>query len=114
MKVSQIFSGDYLKAADLNGAEPTVVIAGVEVKQFDDGNKLLITFQGKKKGLVANKTNANRIAMLYGDDTDEWVGREIVLYTDLVDFQGKPTEAIRIRPPAKRAPANDQPNANDF
>lgn len=103
MKVSQVFSGEYLKAADLQGAEPTVVIANVELKEFDDGNKFLITFQNKKKGLVANKTNASRIAMLYGDETEDWVGKEVVLYTEIVDFQGKPTEAIRIRPPANRA-----------
>jgi hypothetical protein len=104
MKVSQVFSGDYLKAADLNGHEPTVVIASVEEIQFDDGNKLLISFHGKKKSLVANKTNSNRIALMHGDDTDNWIGKEIVLYTDIVDFQGKPTEAIRVRPPKRQAP----------
>lgn len=109
MKVSQVFSGEYLKAADLQGREPTVVIEKVELKEFDDGNKFLITFQDKKKGLVANKTNAGRIALLYGDDTDEWLGKEIVLYTDIVDFQGKPTEAIRVRGPQKAAVAGDAP-----
>jgi hypothetical protein len=109
MKVSQVFSGEYLKAADLQGHEPTVVIEKVELKEFDDGNKFLITFAGKKKGLVANKTNASRIAMLYGDDTDAWLGKEIILYTDIVDFQGKPTEAIRVRGPQKAAVAGDAP-----
>lgn len=108
MKVSQVFSGEYLTAADLQGAEPSVVIASVELKEFDDGNKFLLTFQGKKKGLVANKTNSKRIAALYGDDTDEWIGREIVLYSDMVDFQGKSVEAIRVRGPKKAAPLNDE------
>lgn len=106
MDVSQVFGGDTLKAADLQGAEPTVVIATVKMKEFDKGNKLIITFQGKKKALVCNKTNASRIAYIYGPNTDDWIGREIVLFTDLVDFQGKTVEAIRIRPPAKRPPAN--------
>ncbi len=112
MKVSEVFSSDYLKAADLNGAEPTVVIASVEVKKFDDGNKFLLTFQGKKKGLVCNKTNSDRIAMLYGDESDDWVGCEIVLYTDLVTYQGKTTEAIRVRGPKKQV-ANI-PGSEDF
>lgn len=107
MKVSEVFSGDYLKAADLQGAEPTVVIASVEVKEFDDGNKFLIAFQNKKKGLVANKTNSRRIAMLYGDDTDNWIGKEIVLYTDMVDFQGSTVEAIRVRGPKKQPTAGN-------
>ena len=102
MKVSKVFSGDYLKAADLDGNEPTVVISEVKEKEFDDGLKLIISFQGKKKSLVANKTNSNRIKMLYGDETDDWIGREVILYTDIVDFQGEPKPAIRVRPPAKR------------
>jgi len=101
MKLSQVFSGDYLKASDLQGRDATVVIAEVKVKEFDDGNKLLISFQGAKKSLVANKTNSNRIAMLYGDETADWIGKEVTLYVDIVDFQGKPTEAIRIKPPGK-------------
>lgn len=109
MKVSQVFSGEYLKAADLNGAEPTVTIESVQLKEFDDGNKFLISFEGKKKGLVANKTNASRIAMLYGDDTDDWIGKRVVLYTDIVDFQGKPTEAIRVRSPQKVAASEEAP-----
>lgn len=105
MELSNVFGGDTLKAADLQGHEPSVVIATVQMKKFDNGNKLVITFQGKKKALVCNKTNANRIAYAYGTDTDGWIGREITLYTDLVDFQGSTVEAIRVRPPMKRPPA---------
>ena len=101
MELSTVFGGDTLKAADLQGNEPTVTIAGVEMKKFDNGNKLVITFEGKKKALVCNKTNANRIAFAYGTNTDNWVGQELTLFTDLVDFQGKAVEAIRVR--AKKA-----------
>lgn len=102
MELSTVFGGDTLKAADLQGHEPTVIIASVEMKKFDQGNKLVITFEGKKKALVCNKTNANRIAYAYGTNTDNWIGQEITLFTDLVDFQGKAVEAIRVRP--KRRP----------
>lgn len=111
MELSSVFGGDSLKAADLQGHEPVVVIATVEMKKFDNGNKLVITFQGKKKALICNKTNANRIAFAHGTNTDNWIGKEIQLYTDLVDFQGKATEAIRVRPAPKRQPA-PQPNGN--
>lgn len=113
MELSNVFGGDSLKAADLQGNEPTVVIEKVEMKKFDNGNKLVLSFEGKKKTLVCNKTNANRIAYAYGTDTDNWVGQEITLFTDLVDFQGKAVEAIRVRakkkaaapPPQQRQPA---------
>lgn len=101
MEISSVFSGDTLKAADLQGHEPTVIIASVEQKKFDNGNKLVIKFEGKKKSLVCNKTNANRIAYVYGTNTDGWIGKEITLFTDLVDFQGSTVEAIRVRPPKR-------------
>ncbi len=97
MELSQVFDSATLKAADLQGAEPTVKIANVEMKKFDDGNKLVITFDGKKKTLVCNKTNANRIAHAYGTDTDGWIGKEIQLFVDQVDFKGEIVDAIRIR-----------------
>lgn len=97
MELSNVFGGDTLKAVDIQGREPTVVIASVEMKKFDNGNKLVIKFQGAKKALVANKTNSKRIGMMYGTNTDNWIGKPITLYVDVVDFQGEPTEAIRVR-----------------
>jgi hypothetical protein len=110
MELSTVFGGDSLKAADLQGSEPTLVIDRVEMKKFDNGNKLVISFEGKKKVLVCNKTNANRIAHYYGTNTDNWIGQEVQLYTDLVDFQGRPTEAIRVRAP-RRPQAGPAPTA---
>lgn len=103
MELSTVFNSDTLKAADLQGREHTVVIATVELKEFNDGNKLVLSFQGAKKTMVCNKTNANRIAYMHGTNTDGWIGKEITLYPDLVDFQGKTVEAIRVRPPVARA-----------
>lgn len=108
MELSTVFGGDSLKAADLQGHEPTVIIASVEMKKFDSGNKLVITFEGKKKALVCNKTNANRIAYAFGTNTDNWIGQEVTLFTDLVDFQGKAVEAIRVRAKKPAAPAPTQ------
>ena len=105
MLINEVFPSKYVKASDLQGREITVVIRVVAVEKMGEDRKLVVYFQGKEKGLVTNKTNANRIAMLYGDDTDQWIGREIVLGTDYVEFQGKTVEAIRIKPPVKRAAA---------
>ena len=104
MDINQVYSGNSLKASDLGGAEPTVTIESVEMKKFDDGNKIVIKFQGKEKTFVCNKTNANRIATNYGPDTDGWVGQKIQLYTDQVEFQGNVVDAIRVKV-KKAAPA---------
>lgn len=109
MDISTVFGGDSLKAADLQGSEPTVVISHVQAKEFDDGNKLVVSFEGKKKSLVCNKTNANRIAFMYGTETNGWIGKEITLYEEMVDFQGKLTPAIRVRAVKQQAAPVRQP-----
>jgi hypothetical protein len=109
MKVSQTFGGDSLKAADLNGKEHTVIIESVEEREFDGKPKYVVRFQGAKKALICNATNAKRIAFGHGDDTDGWIGKKIQLYVDLVDFQGKPVEAIRVRPIKKPAETTSYP-----
>jgi len=102
MEMATIFPSKYVKAADLKGKEITLVIARAEVEKLGDDNKLILYFQGAEKGLVTNRTNADRISYLYGTNTDAWIGKEITLYTDMVNFQGRVVEAIRVKPPAKR------------
>lgn len=99
MKISSAFPSDYLKAADLQDQNVRVVMSHVEMKDIGDDHKPVLHFQGKDKGLVLNKTNANNITHAYGDDTDGWAGKEIILYPTMVDFQGKSVEAIRVRSP---------------
>lgn len=104
MDVNQVFSGDSLKAADLQGREIPVIISNVAMKKFDNGNKLVLHFEGKKKTLVCNKTNAKRISSMYGANTDLWVGNEITLFTDQVEFQGDLVDAIRVKVVKKQQP----------
>jgi hypothetical protein len=105
MDVNSVFSGDSLKAADLQGRDIPVTIAAVEMKKFDNGNKLVLRFEGKKKTLVCNKTNAKRIASMYGSNTDGWIGNDITLYVDQVEFQGDQVDAIRVKVIKKQQPA---------
>jgi molybdopterin converting factor small subunit len=110
MRISTAFPSDYLKAGDLGGRTVRVVMSHVEMKDIGDDHKPVLYFQGKDKGMVLNKTNANNITALYGDDTDLWSGREIMLFPAMVDFQGKTVEAIRIRAPQpKDNPQNGGP-----
>jgi arabinogalactan endo-1,4-beta-galactosidase len=105
MRISAAFPSEYLKAADLQGRNVPVVIDRVEMRDIGDDHKPVLFFQNKEKGCVLNKTNANNIAIAYGDDTDEWVGKEVILFEAMVDFQGRSVPAIRIRPPT----AKDRP-----
>jgi hypothetical protein len=99
MRISSAFPSEYLKAADLQGRNIRVVIGHVEMRDVGDDHKPVLFFQGKEKGLVLNKTNANNVALIYGDDTEEWTGKEVILFEATVDFQGRSVPAIRIRSP---------------
>lgn len=99
MKGSDIFPSKYLKADDLNGRDVLVTIDRAEMEKLGDDSKLILYFQGKDKGIVCNKTNFGRIAYLYGDETDDWGGKQIVLTSEFVEFQGKTVKGLRVRPP---------------
>ena len=99
MKVSEAFPSKYISAADIPEDNIRLVMSHVVSEMMEDKPKLILYFQGAKKGLVLNKTNAKNIADAHGDDTDDWAGKEVILFTTWVDFQGKSVEAVRVRVP---------------
>ena len=99
VKLNDAFPSEYLKADDLRGQTVEVTIANAAIGKIGDDSRLIITFQGKDKKLVANKTNANKIGDVYGDDTDFWIGKPVELYPSETDYQGKTVPCIRVRIP---------------
>jgi hypothetical protein len=75
----------------------------VEMDKAGDDEKPVLYFSGEKKGLMLNKTNAKRITHLYGEESEDWIGKEIVLYPDMTDLRGEPVETIRVRGPIKKS-----------
>src|SRR5688500_15457637 len=96
-----------LKAEDLQGRTVKVKIESTDVKEFDNGKKIVLKFTGKEKTLVVNKTNAKIIASSLRDDTHSWMGKEIEIYPDKTYFAGDLVDCIRVRIPA--GPATDEP-----
>ena len=118
MNINEAFPSNYLKAADLQGREATVRIDRVEFEKVGEDTKPVLYFQGKDRGIVLNKTNATNISAAYTQETNNWIGKSVTLFTAWVDFNGKSTEAIRIRPAQEFAsglPAQQQTSgANDY
>lgn len=114
MKISQEFPSKYLKADDLDGREVRGTIANVEREKMGDDFKPVVYFKGKEKGVVLNKTNSFTIATAYGDDTEEWFGNDIILFSVMTEYGGKTTPAIRCRIPTardnKNMPAQRKPD----
>lgn len=109
MLIGEVFPSKYIKADDLEGGTTKVVIASAAIETLGNDRKLILYFQHKKKGLVTNKTNAARIAFMYGEDTDGWIGREIVLASEFVEMQGKTVKGIRVRQPTNGAASPASP-----
>ena len=97
MKVGDAFTGAYLKAEMFKGRRVAVTCDHVKIENVGDDIRHVLYFAGKDMGLVLNKTNANMIAEIAGDDEMEnWKGVKVVLYATKTEFQGKRVDCIRV------------------
>ena len=105
MNVNDFFKGEYLKAGDLDDDMQVTIktIKPVAMGGDDDEEKAqvkpVLYFNGLEKGLVCNKTNSMTIAAVLGMDMEQWIGKDIVLYSTTVDFKGSSVPGIRVRMP---------------
>lgn len=118
MKLKDLYPSKYLKAADIDeeGGEVRALIKCIKIEELQDPergkeDKPILYFLRIDKGLVMNKTNAEIIGDAYGDETDTWPGKEILLVTEKVTAFGKTAPAIRIRIPRAPKPAQAVPAA---
>lgn len=104
-KTSQMRESKFLKKEDVgNGALMTVTGCNphnVAKEGVEPQMKWCLEFEESDKPLVLNSINIQLCEKIFGsDDTDDWVGKRIVLYTDpTISFQGKVTGGIRVRAP---------------
>lgn len=59
--------------------------------------KYLLTFKESPKPLILNTTNANKLAKMFGRDTDAWAGQVVELFAEELKAFGKLHNAARIR-----------------
>jgi hypothetical protein len=96
----------YLKKEDVNppqvwtitdAKEQTVTTPGKEPKE-----KIVLFFDGTKKGLVLNIAQGDAMLEMTGhEDPEEWIGQRVELYVeDRVAYAGKKVGGIRLRKPA--------------
>ncbi len=119
MRLDDTFPSKYLKASEIDALEqPFHVVISHVVKEMigmpgEQTEKPVIYFQGAKKGMVCNKTNFERIALMYGDESDDWPGKEVGLITELASFNGKSMNAIRVAKPRRNGPSKQGPGPVD-
>lgn len=103
MKVNKMFPSRYLKGIDLGGKpyESTIKETKVEYLRDNTGQKrkkYVLYFRVAKKGLVLNKTLADQVKEVTGqEDSDNWPGQRVTLYPTNVEAFGKIYLVVRIR-----------------
>lgn len=98
--ISTVFQSKYLSANDIGDEPHLATITSWEYATMQDGvRKIALNLREFDRPLVLNKTNARNIAAFLGNDTDDWSGKQIVMVTTLVDYQGSSVDAIRVRAP---------------
>ena len=109
-KMAERYEGTFLDALDLpEGAEVQVTIEAIVEPgaEKDSAGKLIksaiISFVGKRKRLILNKTNWKNLKAMFGPKSIDWVGQQIKLQRRYLDaahgFGINNTLAIRIIPP---------------
>lgn len=110
IKISDAFPSNWLKADDIpKGKKVRCKIREVQMEKCGEGDKPVCYFASKDKGLVLNKTNAAALAAVYGDDTDDWIDQEVLLYVAQVSYQGRMVPAIRVETPMVEAVEDEEP-----
>lgn len=113
-----MYDREHIGAWDLPG-DVNVKIVRVECKELTSqrgkNKRPIIFFEGKEKSFVVNKTNGKTIANLYGNRTEEWVGKWITLFRSTTSAGGETVDCIRVRPnaPKGKRVAEPQPEAQE-
>lgn len=131
MDIRLLFPNKYISAADLieamrktgkDGVALTISRLAVEDLKTNRGTerKPVIHFvemekrkregKGEEKMFVVNKTNAKSIAKMYGTETNNWVGKKIVLFPSQCEAFGEQVDCIRVMVTQDdEAPRGDSP-----
>jgi hypothetical protein len=101
MKISEAYPSKWLAACDCEDENLTLTIAEVDMEDMKSpggatDRKMRFGFREDVKDMIVNKTNANTVAKIYGDDTDDWIGKRITIFATDVEYQGKVTRGIRV------------------
>jgi hypothetical protein len=100
MKTSALSDSKFLKKED---AGDGILVTIIDLKKENAGTdenpeeKWVLVFE-ECKPLVLNKTNTARIERaLNSDETDDWIGKKIVLFNDEnVEYKGEITGGVRV------------------
>jgi len=104
MDLRKYSAGNYLKSEDVKTTAKMWTIISSEERMLPDGNKPILVLEtltpkdGRvTKDFTVNVTNINRLDECFGTlETDDMVGRKLLLVVEKVDFKGKNVDGVRV------------------
>jgi hypothetical protein len=103
VKLDQMYPRKYANGSDLK-APATVTIKSVQSEEMRPNpksppeKKYVLYALESPRGVILSRTLAEQIAAAVGsDDTDQWTGKQIVLYPVPMQVAGRQVTAIRAR-----------------
>lgn len=110
VSVAEAYPSKWLSSSDLEDGEIIATLANepLDWQEFKQPGKStpdrkpVLYFrcpQGTKKlkPMVLNKINFTMLTVLFGNDTDDWAGKQIVIGVDMVEAFGELKPGLRIR-----------------
>lgn len=104
VKELEFYQSRFLDASDLAKAQVPVKISRITTEAIRDPQdfkklvrKILIFFEGKKKPMVVNKSNFKFLRSQFGEDTDAWIGQQLLVYSVPMEAFGRTVDALRLR-----------------
>jgi hypothetical protein len=108
MNYKSLVGKPYLSAEDLpeNGEYLVTITEAKREEAYNQKTRKkepigVISFKDRDLSLIMNVTNAKSIRDMYGPETSNWIGKQIVIYRTTTRLGRDTVPAIRIKPPVK-------------
>ena len=85
----ELYPGKFLKSGELKGRKFTLTIKAVDAYEIDGEVRGGISFKETPKLIALNKINGLCLRAMFGRKVQEWVGKRVTIYPDVVKEAGK-------------------------
>lgn len=105
MNVKDLIVGKYLSAKDMVGQRVLATLDVCQIEEFENkttgvtDSRPVVYFEDLDQGMVLNKTNLKVLAREFGEETERWKGRRVLVTTHKVKTPaGAEVDGLRIEP----------------
>lgn len=105
MDISKHLGSNFLNHLDLTQPFQTYIIKQVTQQMIGNEQKICVTFvEFASKPLALNKTNLTRLGQMYGMESNNWIGKPLLVYRSMTTYEGRTMPCIRICGPHQAPP----------